>query len=401
MSSRKNTFCFLYYLRWSVCSLTEAEVYFASATSYFPWQNMRISLERLFDLLGVRKWVSEPGIRPGIKFTNGAMESTRYLRPILVRTLVDEFLKLRTYPIAIDSLSLWKGGKRYDTSAWAYKCRQHGFSMESLGTEIFLAEGYTGMDSKTFMNKKGKKIRVLEVGATITYCHLLTMLTHVTGHPFLGFYGAIADMGLGCTAKKGKMRIFEDFQPSVNMEKCDQCGLCERVCEWGAITINETVLIDPKKCVGCGKCIVKCPQDAFEVSDDQLVDLQIKVADAASFVVQAMDGRIGYFNFIIDVTPHPDEDSNSGIPFIPDLGILASKDPVAIDKATLDIVNRVPGVPGSVAEQFNVLGGETEKFKKISGADPMIQIKTAEELGLGTTNYKFIDAWELQEDEKT
>lgn len=399
MSSRKNIFDFAIIQNGVFVHLTEAEVYFASATSYFPWQNMRISLERLFDLLGVRKWITDPAVRPGIKFYTGATASTRYLRPLFVRTLVDEFLKLRTHPITIDSLSLWKGGKRYDASAWAYKTRQHGFSMESLGTEIFLAEGYTGMDSKTFINKKGKKIRVMEVGATITYCHLLAMLIHVTGHPFLGFYGAIADMGLGCTAKKGKMRIFEDFQPTVNMEKCDHCGVCQRVCAWGAISINEAVIIDPKKCVGCGKCIVKCPQDAFEVSEDQLLDLQIKVADAASFVVQAMDGRIGYFNFIIDVTPHPDEDSNSGIPFIPDLGILASKDPVAIDKATLDIVNRVQGVPGSAAEQYNVLERETEKFKSISGVDPMVQIKTAEELGLGTTNYKLIDAWELQENE--
>ncbi len=380
--------------------LTEAEVYFASATSYFPWQNMRISLERLFDLLDVREWISkETSTRPGIRFLTGAAASTRYLRPILVRTMVDEFLKLRTIPIAIDSVSLWKGGERYDASAWAYKCRQHGFSMESLATEIFLAEGYTGMDSKTFMNRNANRIRVMEVGATITYCQLLMMLTHVTGDPFIGFYGAIADMALACSAKKGKMRIFEDFQPRVNMETCNMCGLCKRMCEWDAIEINETVSINPNKCVGCGKCIVKCPQLALEVSPDQVVDLQTKIADAASFVIQAMDGKIAYYNFIIDVTPNPDIDPNSGIPFIPDLGILASKDPVAVDKATYDLVNRVPGVPGSAAEQFNVLEKGTEKFKAIAicGADPMVQIKAAEGLGLGTTNYKLIDVWEISE----
>ena len=381
--------------------LTEAEVYFASATSYFPWQNMRISLERLFELLDVQEWISETEpTRPGIRFLAGAKESTRYLRPLFVRILVDEFLKLRAVPIAIDSLSLWKGGPRYDATSWAYKCRQHGFSMESLGTEIFLAEGYTGMDSKTIMNKKGKKIRVLEIGATITYCQLLTMLTHVTGDPFLGFYGAITDLGIGCTAKKGKLRIHEDFQPTVNMENCNTCGLCQRMCEWDAIKINETVIIDSNKCVGCGKCIVKCPQAAIEVSPEQVVDLQMKVADAASFIVQAMEGKIGYFNFVMEVTPHPDWDSDSGIPFIPDLGILASKDPVAIDKATLDIVNKVAGVPGSMAEQFNVLEKKTEKFKAISGmnVDPMVLINAAEELGLGTTNYKLIDAWKIDTD---
>ncbi|MFX1520904.1 MAG: DUF362 domain-containing protein [Promethearchaeota archaeon] len=380
--------------------MSEAEVYFASATSYFPWQNMRISLERLFELLDVREWISkETFTRPGIRFLAGAAESTRYLRPILVRTMVDEFLKLRAIPIAIDSESLWKGGARYDAAGWSYKCRQHGFSMESLGTEIFLAEGYTGMDSKTFMNKKANKIRVLEVGATITYCQLLMMLTHVTGDPFVGFYGAIADMALGCTAKRGKMRVFEDFQPRVNMETCNMCGLCQRICEWDAIKINETVSINPNKCVGCGKCIVKCPQLALEVSPDQVVDLQTKIADAASFVIQAMDGKIVYYNFIIDVTPNPDIDPNSGIPFIPDLGILASRDAVAIDKATYDLVNRVPGVPGSIAEQFNVLEKGAEKFKAIAvcGADPMVQIKAAETLGLGTTNYKLIDVWDISE----
>jgi uncharacterized Fe-S center protein len=380
--------------------LTEAEVYFASATSYFPWQNMRISLERLFELLDVREWISkETFTRPGIRFLTGDAASTRYLRPVLVRTMVDEFLKLRAIPIVIDSLSLWKGGEHYDAAGWSYKCRQHGFSMESLGTEIFLAEGYTGMDSKTFMNKNANKIRVLEVGATITYCQLLMMLTHVTGDPFVGFYGAIADMALGCTAKKGKMRIFEDFQPRVTMEKCDMCGLCERVCEWNAIKINDTVSINPNKCVGCGKCIVKCPQLALEVSPEQVLDLQTKIADAASFVIKAMDGKLVYYNFVIDVTPNPDIDSNSGIPFIPDLGILASRDPVALDKATLDLVSRVPGVPGSAAEQFKVLSPGTDKFKAISicGADPMVQIKAAEGLGLGTTNYKLIDVWEMTE----
>jgi uncharacterized Fe-S center protein len=112
-----------------------------------------------------------------------------------------------------------------------------------------------------------------------------------------------------------------------------------------------------------------------------------------------MDGKMVYYNFIIEVTPNPDIDSNSGIPFIPDLGILASRDPVAVDKATFDIVNKVPGVPGSVAEQFNVLEKGKEKFKAIAicGADPMVQIKAAEELGLGTTNYKLIDVWEILE----
>lgn len=375
-----------------------SEVYFASATSYFPWQNMKISLERLFDLLKIPQWTPER-IRVGVKFETGHEECTRYISPLFVRTMLDEFTRLHKPPIGLDSINLWRGGRRYDPAGWVDKCRHHGFSMETLGTEIFLTEGYTGLDSKTLMNKSGKKIRVLEIGATVTYCQLLVMLTHVTGHPLLGFYGAIADLALGCTARKGKMRIHEDLLPTVNMEKCNLCGLCERMCEWDAIKVAETVVIDPKKCVGCGKCIVKCPRVAIEVTSNQIRDFQIKVADAASFIVQAMDSNIAYFNFLIDCTPHPDFDANSGIPFIPDIGILVSKDPVAIDKATLDLVNRVPGVRGSVAEQFNILDNNTEKFKAISfagAADPMVQITSAEELGLGSTKYELIDVWELE-----
>jgi hypothetical protein len=153
--------------------------------------------------------------------------------------------------------------------------------------------------------------------------------------------------------------------------------------------VEGKVLIDEEKCVECGGCTRRCPSGALSVPLRNLERLQIRLADSTKAVLSTFSpGKVVYVNFVVDVMKICDCAASSPIPFIPDVGILASNDIVAIDQASLDMVNKAPGIPGTFAEKLRP--GE-DKFKALHGVRPDIQIEVCESHGLGTRKYELVE----------
>ena len=157
---------------------------------------------------------------------------------------------------------------------------------------------------------------------------------------------------MGCGSRAGKMEMHNAGKPYVEQENCIGCGRCIKICAHDAPSItNGKASIDHKKCVGCGRCIGVCPKDAVCTPGDESNDiLNRKIAEYSKAVVS---GRPHFhISLVVDVSPNCDCHSENDIPIVPDVGMFASFDPVALDVACADAVNRQPVISGSQLDRM-------------------------------------------------
>jgi hypothetical protein len=193
---------------------------------------------------------------------------------------------------------------------------------------------------------------------------------------------------MGCGSKLGKLEMHSGSKPTIDKEKCITCGLCSKNCNQCAITIEEKATINYDKCVGCGECIAVCPQKAIsQKTISQSKILNEKIVEYAYGAIK--DKKHFHISFIMNVSPNCDCWSNNDLPIVPDIGILASSDPVSIDMASADLVNKAETIKGSLLD-----GKEhqhDDKFKCIHGnVDWASGLDYAEELKLGSKEYELI-----------
>jgi uncharacterized Fe-S center protein len=203
-----------------------------------------------------------------------------------------------------------------------------------------------------------------------------------------GFGGAIKNLAMGCAPARGKQEMHQ-ADPRVVEERCRGCGTCVEVCPAGAIALEaERASLDRETCVGCGECVAVCPQSAIDF--DWLVEIPPFVERMVEYACGALEGkrgRAGFFNFLLSITPDCDCVPWSDAPIVPDIGILASRDPVAIDAASLDFVNRETGLPGTLLQAHR--GPGEDKFRGAwEHTRGELQLSYAEECGLGEREYR-------------
>ncbi len=355
------------------------EVYFASSRVrnfrewWVPSESLLEKMERLFFSASLERLIPKGG-SVGIKVHFGEPGDVHYLRPAYVSKTVDIIKSLGADPVVVETSGLgWRPGR---TSAKKHllAARKNGFSSETLGAPILMADGDSGLEGDGGDIPVAKGIKSLDS---------LVVLTHVTGHIQAGFGGALKNLGLGCVTKTGKFRVHYDGVPKILDELCDLCDKCREVCPAGAAfppKINETL------CLLCNACLDACPKGAVEVQEVDLKTLSARIAENAKAVVDALGGNIAYLNMLVDVIPHCDCHPHSDIPIVPDIGVLASKDPVGIDLASVDLINEAPGITGTA-----LLGETIDKFSSINPATNWrIQIEKAEKLGIGSMDYNLI-----------
>jgi uncharacterized Fe-S center protein len=195
-------------------------------------------------------------------------------------------------------------------------------------------------------------------------------------------------MGLG--SRRGKMEMHALVRAKVIKESCKGCGQCIVRCPAGAIRVKgRKASIDPEKCVGCGECNVACPNASIDLGDwNEYASVQERIVEYCYGILKDKKGKTGYMTFIMDVTPLCDCYDYNDAPIVPDIGILASKDIVAIDQAAADLVNAAPGLRDSMLR--GGLAPGSDKFKEIVNTDWTAQLRYAEELGLGERSYELI-----------
>jgi len=205
-----------------------------------------------------------------------------------------------------------------------------------------------------------------------------------------GFGGTLKNIGMGCASRRGKMEQHSDVSPKVKKKRCIGCGECVLHCSQKALSLVEkNAVIDQKKCVGCGECILVCENEAIQIQWNQSVPLFMeKMVEYAFGVIKDKDKKTVFVNFINHVSPACDCYPYNDAPIIRDVGIVASLDPVAIDQASVDLVNKEPVIDSSLKK--NIEPGN-DKFKGIyPNVDWSLQLDYAEKLGLGTRSYELI-----------
>lgn len=364
-------------------------------------------IKRLFDAANMREIISEDDL-VALKLHLGTGENQRHLRPEHVRVIVEKVREAGGQPFITETTGMGLAGSRGTAPACLHTAAIHGFTEDVVGAPIIIADGLKGLwGVKIKVN--GVKMKEIELAQAIAEADAIISIAHVKGHARAGFAGALKNIGLGCVTKCGKAPLHMAKKPTINPEKCNNCGLCVTFCPVAAIQyINGKPQVIQEKCVwGCG-CWDVCPMNAFPswngLHHKTNTELQIRFADAAAAVINHIgNDKIGYFNLAYDITPHCDCAEYGDVPMVPDIGVFASKDPVAIDKASADAIINSPGIPGSAAEELHVMNPGDDKFTALTNWPPFetfkkaggtkgwrVQLKTAVKLGLGSMKYELI-----------
>ena len=327
-----------------------------------------------------------------IKIHFGELGNMAYLRPGYARVLVDIIKDLGGKPFLTDANTLYVGSRRnaLDHIETAYR---NGFSPFSTGCHVLIADGLKGTDQVAVPVKNGEYVKEALIGRAIMDADIVISLNHFKGHESTGFGGALKNLGMGCGSRAGKMEMHAAGKPFVKERKCIGCGACQRICAHDApIMENGKVTIDQDKCVGCGRCIGACPKDAVCIAQDEALDvLNCKIAEYTKAVIH---GRPHFhISLVMDVSPDCDCHAENDVPIVPDVGMFASFDPVALDVACADAVNAQPMIPGSHLEEMHRCHCHHGENLHVNHPDTNWRacVEHGEKIGIGQQAYELIE----------
>ncbi|NVM56535.1 MAG: DUF362 domain-containing protein [Desulfobacterales bacterium] len=365
----------------------KSTVYFADLRAK-PGQNLLSKLKNLLDAVGLADRVKKEAL-VAVKLHFGEAGNTAYIRPVFIRRIVDGVKEAGGRPFLTDANTLYVGS-RSDSIGHLTTAIQNGFTYAVVDAPLIIADGLRG-GNETAVGVNLKRFEKVYIGAEIVRAEAIVSAAHFKCHELSGFGGTIKNLGMGCASRKGKLAQHSTVSPKVSEKKCEGCGECVEYCAQEAISlVDEKSEIDPKKCVGCGECIIICPNQAIQIQWDQAIPAFLEnMVDYTAGVLKGKEGAATFLNFITQVSPACDCYPHNDAPIVADIGIVASNDPVAIDQASADLVNRAEGLPNS-ALTTNFKPGE-DKFRAIyPKVDWEIQLKYAEKIGLGTRVYELV-----------
>ncbi len=326
-----------------------------------------------------------------IKVHFGELGNIAYVPPPIIRVIVEMVKEKGGKPFLTDANTLY-GGKRHNAVDHIETALKNGFAYETVGAPIVIADGLKGAD---FVNVavEGKHFESVKISSAVHHADAIIAISHVKGHELFGFGGALKNIGMGCGSPGGKQIMHSDLIPKVKEEKCTACGVCIERCPENAIdrVKDNKAFINDELCISCGECVAFCPSRAIPINwkTDETV-IQEKTAEYARGVLNRKKGKSSFINFVMNVTPDCDCAPWNDLPIVPDLGILASLDPVAIDQASLDLVNRAPVIMNSVLDGQK----DTEdKFRAVHNQDTSYILKHGEKIGLGQRKYDLESLW--------
>ena len=358
--------------------------------------------------------IVHPGDVVAVKVHLGERYSERYLRPTYVRHLVEAIRDRGGKPFVTDTLLR---GSAHATSVWTRRgvheametMARNGFTTETVGAPIIFADAMNKTDGIP-VKVGGRLIQTAYIAPLLADADVLISLAHFKGHDCAAFGGQMKALGVGCQSKRGKFWVHCEEKIRVVEEKCDGCGKCLEVCPTNALArrnghADAKVRLDPDLCTDCEQCLFACPQHALAAKFAPLgPGLCARIGEAAAGIVNLLGkDRCGFINVAIDITPLCDCDPFTDVPFVQDIGVFASRDPVAVDRAAVDMVTALPGLPASMAEDVGVMAPGAEKLNAIArlrwlktpGATDQApdwrgMLAAAEGVGLGTQGYRLV-----------
>jgi uncharacterized Fe-S center protein len=360
-------------------------------------KNLLDKLSILLDRADLKGKIREKDL-VAIKLHFGEKGNTAYVPPIFLRRVVERVQHYKGKPFLTDTNTLYVG-TRGEAVSHLTTAFENGFTESVVNAPVLIADGLRG--NGTVKVRIDKPIfKTVNIAREIYMADGLIAVTHFKGHELSGFGGALKNLGMGCASRQGKLSQHSNISPRVNGKTCKGCETCLSCCAQEAISMRplqsgieskqSIAFIDPKKCVGCGECILTCPTGAIQIQWNETIPIfQKKMVEYAYGAVQNKKERALYLNFLTQISPACDCNAYSETPIVNDIGILSSEDPVAIDQASVDLVN------GEAGNQSSKLTGAwkpgEDKFRVIyPEVDWNIQLTYAEEIGMGTREYELV-----------
>ena len=363
-----------------------SKVYWADFRADFR-ENLQQKLTRLMKTAGMGE-IDFDNKYVAIKMHFGEPGNLAFLRPNWAKTVADFVKERGGKPFLTDCNTLYVGGRKngldhLDTAML------NGFNPMTTGCQVIIADGIKGNDEVEVPVEGGEYVKNAKIGRAVMDADVFISLTHFKGHESAGFGGTLKNIGMGCGSRAGKMEQHNAGKPHVVQKHCVGCKMCTKICAHDAISVQDRkAAIDHSKCVGCGRCIAVCARNAITVNfDESHTNLSRKISEYAKAVV---DGRpCFHISLIIDVSPNCDCHAENDAAIVPNVGMFASFDQVALDMACVDAVNTQPILRGSAADIGDC--HDQDHFHCIHpDTDWMSCLEHAEKLGLGTREYELI-----------
>ena len=375
-------------------STEKSKVYFTDFRVAVGSGGIPKKLQKLIRAAGISS-IDMDGRFVAIKMHFGELGNLAFLRPNYAKAVADVVKENGGKPFLTDCNTLYVGSRKnaleHLECAW-----ENGFSPLSTGCPILIADGLKGTDDIAVPIPNGEVLKEAKIGRAVMDADVFISLNHFKGHENTGFGGALKNIGMGCGSRAGKKDQHSCGQPTVNAALCRGCGRCRRECANNGLVFDESTKkmhVDTSACVGCGRCIGACNFDAISFENyNAAEELNRRMAEYAMAVCS---GRpCFHISIVRDISPNCDCHSENDVPILPDVGMFASFDPVALDQACADICLKSTPLPHSQLTDEMEKPGFVDKHDHFlnctAGTEWRTCLEHAEKLGLGTRNYEIV-----------
>lgn len=366
--------------------MNQSNVYYTNFRTTFH-ENLLQKLERLVKTAGMLEQINFQNQYTAIKIHFGEPGNLSYLRPNYSKVIVD-LIKAQGGKVFLTDCNTLYVGRRKNALDHLDTAYENGYHPFATNCHVIIADGLKGTD-EVLIPIEGEYIKEAKIGRAVMDADIFISLTHFKGHESTGFGGVLKNIGMGCGSRAGKMEMHNAGKPHVLSDLCVGCGACMKNCAHSAIQIDcKKAAISHQACVGCGRCIGVCPMDAVASNCDESNDILNK--KIAEYTYAVLKNRPHFhISLVVDVSPYCDCHGENDVPIVPDVGMFASFDPVALDMACVDAVNRQPIMEGSILSEK-----EHCHHDHFTDTHPdtnwEVAIDHAVKLGLGNKSYQLI-----------
>lgn len=356
--------------------MTQSKVFWLKLQATDPLPQSQERLTKLFHTAGLDELI-ETNDHTAIKVHFGEKQSDTFLSPDLISPIVHCIRERGARPFLTDTNVLYKS-VRDNAVTHLELAYEHGFTFERVGAPVIIADGIKGIN-ETAIAINAPLNKTVSLATEIVTANSIIVISHATGHINAGLGATIKNMGMGMASRKGKLTQHSQSKPRIDSHKCNACAICAHWCPTGAIVVGEQfAVINERVCIGCGECLTMCRRGAIRFRwDNTSINLQHQIAEHALGIMTAKRGKIGFLTFMLNMTKDCDCLVGKQTPLIPDIGVLAGIDPVAIDQAVLDLTRRYHH--------------KTLPELAYPNNDATEQIRYGEEIGLGCRHYELIE----------